>query len=251
MNIPGEPAFSFYGYKIERLFRTEDCDEEGNVINQPFIEDETTGEILYAQPEAKAGDYKFIDLNNDNIIDEKDRTIIGNPLPEFTFGLFYDAQYKKFDFSVLFQGSYGNEIFNATKLWLYNPYALTNWSGDIVNSYEEPEYDDEKNLIDPGNTETSLHRYDWLNENNNLRVSDFYVEDGSYLRLKNIQLGYTFKPDLTRKIHIKKFRIFLCAQNLFTITSYTGMDPEVGGWGIDSGIYPQPRTFMGGVNLEF
>jgi TonB-linked SusC/RagA family outer membrane protein len=251
VNIPGEPAFSFFGYKIERLFRTEDCDEEGNVIYQPFIEDVTTGDILYAQPEAKAGDYKFADLNNDNIIDEKDRTIIGNPLPDFTFGLFYNAQYKKFDFSVLFQGSYGNEIFNAAKLWLYNPYALTNWSRDILNSYKEPEYDDEKNLIDLGNTETSLHRYDWLNKNNNLRVSDFYVEDGSYLRLKNIQLGYTFKPDLTRKIHIQKFRIFLCAQNLFTITNYTGMDPEVGGWGIDSGIYPQPRTFMGGVNLKF
>jgi len=84
-----------------------------------------------------------------------------------------------------------------------------------------------------------------------LRVSDFYVEDGSYIRLKNIQLGYTLDPEITKRIWIGKFRIFICAQNLLTFTNYSGLDPEVGGWGIDCGIYPQPRTYLAGVNLEF
>jgi hypothetical protein len=123
-------------------------------------------------------------------------------------------------------------------LWLYNPYATSNWTKDILNSYRE------------GFTETDLHRFDYYAQNKNLRVSDFYIEDGSYLRLKNIQLGYTLDPELTRRVHIQKLRIYICAQNLFTFTNYSGLDPEVGGWGIDCGIYPQPRIWMAGFNIE-
>jgi TonB-linked SusC/RagA family outer membrane protein len=251
VNIIGEAAGSFYGYRIERLFKAEDCDENGKVIYQPYTLNENS-EKVYAQPEARAGDYKYVDINNDGIIDQKDRTVIGNPFPEFTFGLFYNLKLLNFDFSMFFQGAYGNDIFNATKLWLYNPYGLSNWTTDIKNSYREPSYDNETGeVIDEGNTDTDLHRWDYYNENKNLRISDFYVEDGSYIRLKNIQIGYTIKPELTKKIHIQKFRIYICAQNLFTITNYSGLDPEVGGWGIDCGIYPQPRVYMAGVNLEF
>ena len=180
-----------------------------------------------------------------------DRTIIGNPNPDLSFGLFANVHYRQFDFFMFWQGTYGNEIYNATKLWLYNPYGTSNWTSDILNSYLSPQYDESGIEKDPGLTDTDLHRFDYLAKNKNLRVSDFYIEDGSYLRLKNIQLGYTINPALTGRIHIRTFRIYLAVQNLFTFTNYSGLDPEVGGWGIDCGNYPQPRTFYAGVNLEF
>jgi hypothetical protein len=236
IHFAGETAGSFYGYKIDRLFREDDCNDEGYVINHP------------EQQGARAGDYKFVDVKKDGVIDANDKTVIGNPFPDFTFGLFFNLQFKSFDFSFFFQGSYGNEIFNATNLWLFNPYGLSNWSKRIINSYREPYYYSED---DEGNTTTDLHRFDYYNTNRNLRISDFYVEDGSYLRLKNIQVGYTLPIRITKRVHIQKFRIYLSAQNLLTWTNYSGLDPEVGGWGIDCGIYPQPRVYMAGVNVEF
>jgi hypothetical protein len=250
VNLPGETAGSFYGYKIERLFVEEDCPAPGaRATNQPFITDDA-GSRQYAQPDAYAGDYKFVDMNQDGVIDKNDKTIIGNPYPDFTFGLYANVQFKQFDLSMLWQGTYGNEIYNATKLWLYNPYATSNWSKDILESYRSPQFNESGEMIDQGFTETDLHRFDYYAKNKNLRVSDFYIEDGSYIRLKNIQLGYILDPELTRRIHIQKLRIFICAQNLLTFTNYSGLDPEVGGWGIDCGIYPQPRTWIAGVNIE-
>lgn len=249
-NSAGNPAFSFVGYKIERLFTAEDCNENGFVLNQPYIVKD--GVRIYSQPGAKAGDYKFTDINNDSIIDERDKTMIGNPLPDFTFGLNFNIQYKNIDFSLFWQGAWGNEIFNATKLWFYNPYSISNLSRDVYNSYREEIRDKSTGeVIEEGNTYTNLHRYDPNDINDNLRISDFYIEDGSYLRLKNIQLGYTFNSNFTRKAYIKKMRIFISSQNLFTFTKYSGLDPEVGGWGIDSGIYPQLRTYLLGLNLQF
>jgi hypothetical protein len=185
------------------------------------------------------------------VIDRNDRTILGNPFPDLSFGLHLNVKYRQFDFFMLWQGTYGNEIYNATKLWLYNPYGSSNWTPEILNSYRSPQYDESGEMIDPGLTDTDLHRFDYYAENKNLRVSDFYIEDGSYLRLKNIQVGYTINPALTSRVHIRTLRFYFAAQNLFTFTSYTGLDPEVGGWGIDCGIYPQPRTFYAGVNIEF
>jgi hypothetical protein len=251
VNLPGETVGSFYGYKIERLFGEEDCPAPGErVTNQPFITG-NKGNRQYAQPDAYAGDYKFVDMNKDSVIDKNDKTIIGNPFPDFTFGMYANVQFRQFDLSMLWQGTYGNEIFNATRLWLYNPYGTANWSKEVLDSYMSPQYDDSGKMTDSGNTDTDLHRFDFYAENKNLRVSDFYIEDGSYIRLKNIQLGYTLDPVLVNRIHIQKLRMFLCAQNLITITNYSGLDPEVGGWGIDSGIYPQPRIWMAGVKVEF
>jgi TonB-linked SusC/RagA family outer membrane protein len=247
----GEAAGSFYGYKIERLFTEEDCPAPGETVTkQPYVLDDD-GNKLYAQPNARAGDYKFMDINGDAVIDRNDRTIIGNPFPDLSFGLYASVHYRQFDFFMFWQGSYGNEIYNATKLWLYNPYGTSNWTTDILNSYRSPQYDESGEMTDLGLTDTDLHRFDYLAENKNLRVSDFYIEDGSYLRLKNIQLGYTINPVLTGRIHIRKFRIYLAVQNLLTFTNYSGLDPEVGGWGIDCGLYPQPRTWYAGVNIEF
>lgn len=249
LHRPGNVAGSFYGYKIQRLFTLEDTDEFGRVINQPYtIED---NKKAYAQPGARAGDYMFVDVNKDGVINADDKINIGNPFPDFTFGVYCDISYKNIDVSALIQGSYGNEIFNATKMWLYNPYGVSNWTRDITNSYREPSYDDKTGELDPGNTTTTLHRYDYENTNKNLRVSDFYIEDGSYLRLKNVMLGYTLPQNFTGKVHIQKLRFYVAAQNLFTWTNYSGMDPEIGGWGIDCGSYPQPRVYMGGVNVVF
>jgi len=251
MNFKGETSGSFYGYKIEHLFTETDCPALGEtVINQPYITDES-GNRVYAQPNARAGDYKFMDINGDSVIDRHDKSILGNPYPDLTFGLYVNARYRQFDFTMFWQGTYGNEIYNATKLWLYNPYCNSNWTPDILDSYRSPQYDFTGKMTDSGLTETDLHRFDYLAENKNLRVSDFYVEDGSYLRLKNIQLGYTINPAITNRIYISKLRIFIAAQNLFTFTRYSGLDPEVGGWGIDCGIYPQPRTYYAGVSIEF
>lgn len=250
VNLPGETPGSFYGYRIERLFGKEDCPAPDEpVTNQPYRLD-SNGNKIYAQPNAHAGDYKFMDINKDSVIDKNDKTIIGNPYPDFIFGIYANLQFRQFDLSMFWQGSYGNEIYNATKLWLYNPYSTSNWSRDVLNSWGTPQYNE---AGEPTGilTETGLHRFDYYAENKNLRVSDFYVEDGSYLRLKNIQLGYTFHPALTRKIHIQKLRIYICARNLFTFTRYSGLDPEVGGWGIDCGIYPQARTYIAGINLDF
>ena len=251
VNLKGEIAGSFYGYRIERLFTEDDCLAPGEtVINQPYITDED-GNRIYAQPDAHAGDYKFMDINGDSVVDRNDRTILGNPYPDLSFGFYVNARYRQFDFTMFWQGTYGNDIFNATRLWLYNPYGNSNWTTDILNSYRSPEYDESGEMTDPGLTDTDLHRFDYLAENKNLRVSDFYIEDGSYLRLKNIQLGYTINPVLTSRIHIRELRIYIAAQNLLTFTRYSGLDPEVGGWGIDCGIYPQPRTWYAGVSVEF
>jgi TonB-dependent starch-binding outer membrane protein SusC len=250
INLPGEVAGSFYGYKIEHLFRSDDCDEKGWATNQPYTLD-AEGKKIYAQPYAKAGDYKFTDRNNDGVIDKDDRAVLGNPIPDFTFGLFCQMDWKNIDFSMLIQGIYGNEIFNATRLYLYNPYGQSNWTKDVVNSYRPPKYSETGELIDAGVTNTNLHRLDFFNINRNLRVSDFYIEDGSYLRLKNIQLGYTIQPEFTKRFHIQRFRIFIGSQNLLTFTRYSGLDPEVGGWGIDCGQYPQTRVYMVGANVEF
>jgi TonB-linked SusC/RagA family outer membrane protein len=251
VNLKGETAGSFYGYKIERLFTEADCPSPGEpVTNQPYITDKD-GRRVYAQPYARAGDYKFMDINGDSRIDRYDKTVIGNPNPDLSFGLFINASHKQFDLAMFWQGTYGNEIYNATRLWLYNPYGSSNWTTDILNSYRSPQYNNAGEMTHPGLTDTDLHRFDYYAENKNLRVSDFYIEDGSYLRLKNVQLGYTINPDLTKRIHMKNFRIYIAAQNLLTFTRYTGLDPEVGGWGIDCGIYPQPRVWYAGVNIGF
>lgn len=250
VNLPGETPGSFYGYQIERIFTEEDCSEDGQVTNQPHYFDDD-GIKRYAQPDARAGDYKFRDIIPDNIIDSRDKTILGDPYPDIIFGYTLNMHYRQFDLSMLWQGTWGNEIFNATKLWLYNPQGTSNWTTDMWNSYRSPVYNAEGILVDEGFTNTNLHRLDYESENRNLRASDFYIEDGSYLRLKHVQLGYTFRHRLSSKLHLEKFRIYFSASNLLTFTNYSGYDPEVGGWGIDSGIYPQPRTFYAGVEIGF
>lgn len=220
----GHPLASFYGYVTDGIFQSQ---EE---VNAHAFQNENTA----------PGDIRFRDLNSDGVIDINDRTFIGNPIPKFTYGFTADAEFKGFDFSAFVQGSEGNDIYNSTVRYDFSYVnrpvsALNRWTGPGTSNFEP-----RVNLNDP---------------NQNARISDRFIEDGSYLRLKNVQLGYTLPKDISKKMKFDKFRVYVSAQNLMTWTNYSGLDPEIGTiggsleLGIDRGFYPQARTFLGGVNV--
>lgn len=222
----GHPLASFYGYVTDGIFQSQ---EE---VNAHAFQNENTA----------PGDIRFRDLNSDGVIDINDRTFIGNPIPKFTYGFTADAEFKGFDFSAFVQGSEGNDIYNSTVRYDFSYVnrpvsALNRWTGPGTSNFEP-----RVNLNDP---------------NQNARISDRFIEDGSYLRLKNVQLGYTLPKDISKKMKFDKFRVYVSAQNLMTWTNYSGLDPEIGTiggsleLGIDRGFYPQARTFLGGVNVVF
>jgi hypothetical protein len=158
-----------------------------------------------------------------------------------------------------FQGTYGNKIFNGAKFGLMPQGPGRNRSLDVLNQYYSPIYDRSGNLLDPGNTGSSLPRLSVpADANQNFtKISDFYVEDGSYLRLKTIQIGYTIPKNISEILKIESLRVYIGAKNLLTFTKYSGYDPEIGGsdaltQGIDkAGNYPKPKMFLFGVNLRF
>lgn len=222
----GQPLASFYGYVTDGLFQT-----QAEVESHAFQNENTA-----------PGDIRFKDLNGDNVIDVKDQTYIGNPIPKMTYGLTGDISFMGFDVSMFWQGTQGNDIYNGSVRYDFTHVnrpaaALDRWTG-------------------PG-TSNSTPRISLNDPNQNARVSDRFVEDGSYLRLKNLQLGYTFPATWMNKVKIKEFRVYVSAQNLMTFTKYSGMDPEIGTiggaleLGIDKGFYPQARIFLAGVNLKF
>ena len=257
----GYPMGSLYGFVTDGLFRPEDAEViNGNIVvtNQPY-RILSNGAKRYAQPFAKPGDIRFVDINGDSVINEDDRTVIGNPHPEFLLGFSYNLTYKNFDFSMFWQGAFGHDIFQLNKVWLYNNSGNFNWAAHASERYRDPVYaGDGVTIMYPGNTDAQLFRIDVADRNDNLRLSDFYIEPGDYLRLKNIQLGYTFPSKLTEAAGIEKFRIYAGAKDLVTITGYPGLDPEIAArredptnQGIDIGVYPRPRVFIFGLNAVF
>ena len=179
----------------------------------------------------------------DGKLGEEDRTMIGNPHPDFTFGLTLSGEYKGFDLSMFFQGSVGNDILNILK---YDIYSGTGW-------YNAPKDIFDKFWTGPGSTNENFAIS--ANSRDNLTMSEWYIENGSYVRLKNVTLGYTFPKQWVQKLTVQNLRLFVAAQNLFTITSYSGLDPELGNsnpafMGIDMGWYPQARSFMVGLSLK-
>ena len=233
MTEPGQPIGYFYGYKTDGVFQTQE--EIDNYKNN--------GQMV--MPNAKPGDLKFQDLNKDGKLDDEDRTMTGNPHPDFTFGLTLGAEWKGFDISAFFQGSVGNDILNILKYDIYSGTGWYNAPKDILTTYwNGPGSTNENFAID-------------ADSRMNLEMSDWYVENGSYVRLKNLTIGYTLPSEWTKKITINNLRFFVAAQNLFTITGYSGLDPEIGEInnsplykGCDMGFYPQPRTFMFGLSLK-
>jgi hypothetical protein len=226
----GHPLASFYGYQMLGIFQ-----------NQKEIDG-------YASlPNTKPGDVKYQDINNDGFINDSDKTYIGSPFPKFTYGINLDMNYKQFDLSAFFQGSQGNDIFNTTDYYLMGDFA-SNSNVAILNRWTAE------------GTSNSIPRATLLNSSNNNQLSSRFVEDGSYLRLKNVQLGYTLPKDILQKVLIDNLRIYVSAQNLLTFTHYKGLDPEVGvdpsnnsplDIGIDRGRYPSVRTFSLGLDINF
>jgi len=214
----------FYGFKTNGLFQS-----------QADVAKHAT------QPGAQAGDIRFVDINGDGKIDGDDRTDIGNPFPDFTMGWNLSLEYKGFDFNSFVYASVGNEVYRAYERNL----AMTNKFRSVLGRW-----------TGSGSTnEATTPRYSFIDANNNTRVSDRYVEDGSFIKIKNLQLGYNFSSAALRKANISKLRIYAQARNAFTLTKYTGFDPEISGGifdtGIDRGAYPQARSFAIGLDLKF
>jgi TonB-linked SusC/RagA family outer membrane protein len=226
----GLPIAYFWGYQTDGIFQNQ---------NEVFQHYGTNGIPL--QPNAKPGDVRFVDVNGDNVINEEDRTMIGNPTPSWTLGINGGLEYMNFDFSFLFTGAFGHEIFNGAQRqdlrYTNRPVSeLGRWTGE--------------------GTSDEIPRYTWVDINNNYRVSDLYIESGSYLRLKNIQLGYTLPKNILERIGSTGWRFYISAENLVTLTKYTGADPEIGAIssfdiGIDRGIYPAAVTFRFGTTISF
>lgn len=222
----GHPLASFYGYVTDGIFQT-----QAEVESAAF---QNTG--------TAPGDIRFKDLNADGVIDIHDQTYIGNPTPKFTYGFTADFEWKGIELHLFLLGSQGNDIYNNTVRYDFTyvnrpSSVLDRWTG-TGTSNSEPRV----NLSDP---------------NQNARVSDRFVEDGSYLRLKALQLGYNLPQRWLKKVGIEKCKFYVTGQNLLTFTKYKGLDPEIGSvgtsleLGIDRGFYPQARTVMGGISLTF
>lgn len=233
-NAEGESLSQFWGYKTAGIFQNET--EVKSYTNEH-------GESL--QPNAKPGDLRFVDLNNDGVIDSNDKTHIGNPFPDLMVGLNLNAAYKGFDLVANFYGTFGNDIFNKN----IGRYAGTDGQNVYAGTYDKTWRTD--------NTGAEYPRLSVNDSNMNYkRVSDFFVEDGSYFRCKLLQIGYTLpKQWFNNKLNL---RLSFSAQNLFTITNYSGADPEAASMGksvteagIDYTGYPNPRTFLFGLNMSF
>jgi TonB-dependent starch-binding outer membrane protein SusC len=228
----GYPIGFFYGYVTDGIFQSPD-EVKAHVSS--------SGKII--QPDARPGDFRYLDLDDNGIINSLDRDMIGDPNPDFVFGLNITADYRNFDLTIFFQGVAGNQIFNGTRRY---DLPTSNWEGSVRERWSGP------------NTSNSFPRLTIADPNGNFsKPSSFYIEDGSYARLKNLSLGYTFNDLAISGSTVKRLRVYMTAQNLLTLTKYKGFDPEIGSayWvfntGIDRGIYPQSRTIMMGANIVF
>uniref|UniRef100_UPI0028E7864F SusC/RagA family TonB-linked outer membrane protein n=1 Tax=Capnocytophaga sputigena TaxID=1019 RepID=UPI0028E7864F len=220
----GHPVNSFYGYVMNGLFQNQS--EVDNYATQ--VENGTA-----------PGDVKFRDLNNDGVINAEDRTYIGNPFPEWTFSMNNNFNYKNIDLQIFLQGVAGNDIYNANRIWQEGMSVPQNQIAKVKDRWTGE------------GTSNSIPRAIYGDPNQNARHSTRFVEDGSYLRIKNVTLGYTLPKEVTQKFHTDMLRIYLSCQNLYTFTKYSGMDPEVGTGGVDGGTYPVTRTISFGLNVQF
>ncbi len=218
----GQTPGYFYGYKTDGLFQ-----------NASDIAKAAT------QTGAKPGDIRFVDVNGDGVINASDKTKIGDPFPDFTIGWNLNLEYKNFDFNAFTYASVGNDIYRAYErnANYSNKYrsVLGRWTGE-------------------GSTnDATTPRYSFIDDNSNIRISERYVEDGSFIKIKNLQLGYTFPASVTGRV-FSKLRVYLQVKNAITLTKYSGFDPEIAGGildtGIDRGAYPQARTYSFGLDIK-
>ena len=279
----GEPLYSFYGYVTDGIYQSIEEVMAGPVMEN--MKNTTVDAEGIAHPSQNPADYnqynttwigdiRFKDLNGDGKITEADRTNIGSPMPKFTFGWTNTFTYKNWDLTIFLNGSYGNKVLNYLNMrvgnmksaWANQPTSVLartklapidaekvyDGTNNVWNWYEDPT---NVKIANPG---AKLPRATTGDPNDNDRLSDRYIEDGSYLRIKNITLGYTFPKKWLEKVKIENLRVQVNIQNLLTFTKYTGYDPEIGAstasvnvMGLDNGRYPSPTTYSFGVNLTF
>lgn len=265
----GKPLYNFYGYKVEGVYKDlDDIQNSAKPAKYPSDGVFSRGNTVWV------GDIKYKDVDENGVIDERDRTDIGSPLPKFTFGWTNTFRYKNLDLSIFLNGSYGNKVMNYNSLTLTHMNSTwTNQLHSVVSKRArlEPidptivyadgskwfDHIDNVRVKNPG---TKIPHTSINDPNDNDRISDRYVEDGSFLRIKNITLGYTFPKALLNKAKIENLRVYVNIQNLYTFTKYTGYDPEVGAstqdstgltYGLDNGRYPSPAMYSFGLNITF
>jgi TonB-linked SusC/RagA family outer membrane protein len=226
----GRPIGQFYGFVVDGIFQT-----PAEVTESPFQTIDT-----------RAGDIKFKDLNDDGIINADDQDFIGNPLPDFTANISNRFSYKGFDANFLIQGVFGNELLNIVRRRTESFEGFGNQSAVILDRYT------------PANPSQTIPRAAPGDPNGNTRISDRFIEDGTFVRLKNVSLGYRFPKAITKKLNMSNLRVYVSGQNLITITEYSGFDPEVGSFNqnplinnVDNGRYPTSRAFTFGLNADF
>ena len=222
----------FYGYIVDGIFQTQE-----EVDNYPVAFGE---EGTYNKP----GRFKYRNINDDNVIDDNDMTYIGSPHPDLTGGLNVNLSYGNFDLNMFFYGSYGNDIINLARRNIDFGMFDGNYSKDVLyKSWGSPYLDNNENAKLP------IHD---LNDGS-IQPSTAFIEDGSFLRLKNLRLGYTFTPNIISKLNFQNLYIYAQMTNLFTITGYSGLDPELSSsvdrMGLDLGAWPTPRQIIFGINL--
>jgi TonB-linked SusC/RagA family outer membrane protein len=233
----GQPWYAYSLIPTDGIFQSYD-----EIRNYTYT-DTRTGETNLIQPKARPGDIKFVDYNNDGKINNDDRKFMGSYLPSLTYAFGGTVEYKGFDFSIYFQGVAGVKIYNYFRQNAYlNGAAGSNMFTDVLNAWNY-------------NTQSGNPRISWLDDNNQnySNASDYYLENGDYLRLKNVTLGYTLPKKLLQGIGMNDagIRLYVSAENLLTFTKYSGFDPEVGNHGVDGGVYPVARTFIVGLNVNF
>jgi TonB-linked SusC/RagA family outer membrane protein len=235
----GHPIGEFFGYVVEGVFQNQ---KEVDAANELSSED-----VYYQDIMTRPGDFKFKDLNGDGRITGEDRTFIGSPHPDFTYGINLSAEYHRFDISIFLQGSQGGDIFNVFKYFTYQNTGYFNAPAGMIDKAWHGE-----------GTSNTQFQISASTANNNLRASSWYIEDGSFLRIKNLQIGYSLNKWFCKKLGISECRIYLGGQNLYTFTRYSGLDPELADLsgsplnaGIDFAKYPQPRTVLTGLSIKF
>ncbi|MBQ5351113.1 MAG: SusC/RagA family protein, partial [Bacteroidaceae bacterium] len=271
----GESLFSFYGYVTDGVYTS-----LADIETSPKPTKYPANGTFDKNSTVWVGDIKYKDLNGDGVIDENDRTNLGSPMPKFTFGFTNTFYYKNFDLTIFINGSYGNKVANYMSMKL--THMNSTWTNQLASVRDRAMltpidankdysagidrgdgtliynwYDDITNVT-VANPNTKTPRVSIGDPNDNDRFSDRYIEDGSYIRLKNVALGYTFPKKMVTKWGLETLRLYANVQNLLTITNYTGYDPEIGAstasnnvMGLDNGRYPSPTTYSFGLNITF
>lgn len=224
----GMPANFFFGFVTDGIFQSWD------EVRSHAVQVAGTDPATSTAP----GDIRFKDLNRDGIINDQDRTNIGNANPTFTYGFTNVVTYKNFELSVFIQGSQGNRVLNFTRWYTEGGVSNGNYSNSVIGRWTGP------------GTSTTMPRLTLNDPNGNNRVSDRFVEDASFMRIKNVRLSYNLPESWTKRLNLRRTQFYVSGQNLLTLTNYTGLDPEVGG-GVDIGFYPQARVFLAGFTLDF